>query len=113
MQNYIYFVYFFVLLFPQIVRNCRIGNKVNYSMESVLAFAYPRLIPIFYTRFFGLNSLFIFEPCFIFCLTILIFSFVFSALLFIQTKYGARAILPKFLIPKSLQTKFKFFMIQD
>jgi hypothetical protein len=33
--------------------------------------------------------------------------------LFIQKKHGARSILPKFLIPKGLQTKFKFFTIQD
>jgi hypothetical protein len=33
--------------------------------------------------------------------------------LFIQKKHGARSILPKFLIPKGLQAKFKFFAIQD
>lgn len=113
MQNFIYFAYFFILTLPQITRNCRIGSKVNYSFESVIAFAYPRLIPILYARFFGLNSLFILEPQYLFCFIILKFSFIFAALLFIQKKYGARSILPKFLIPKGLATKFKFFMIQD
>lgn len=113
MQNYIYFIYFFIILIPQITRNCRIGNKVNYSFESILAFAYPRLIPILYAKFFGVKSLFILQPCYIFCLVILISALAFSSLLFIQKKYGARSILPKFLIPKGLKTKFKFFMIQD
>ncbi len=60
MRNYIYFTYFFILLLPQLTRNCRQGNKINYSFQSVIAYAYPRLLPILYIRFFGLKSLFLF-----------------------------------------------------
>jgi hypothetical protein len=112
MQNYIYLIYFLVFLFPQIGRNCLSGSTVNYSIESVLMYAYPRLIPILYTRFLGINSLFIFQPCYLFCVVIISCSLGSSALLLIQKKCGARSILPKFLIPKGLK-KFKFFVIQD
>jgi len=60
MQIYIYVVYFLILLLPQITRNCRISSKVNYSIESIITHAYPRLLPILYLRVFGLNTLFMF-----------------------------------------------------
>ena len=113
MQNYIYIVFFLIFLLPQITRNCRIANKINYSIENILAFAYPRLIPIIYLRVMGLGSRFIFEPHYLFCLVCLVLAIASSFVLFIQKKHGARSILPKFLIPKGMKTKFKFFAIQD
>lgn len=99
--------------FPQIIRNIRLGNKVHYSVESILTYGYPRLIVILYVRFFGKNSVFLLEPKFVFCFCILAFAILASSALLVQKKYGARSILPKFLIPKGLKTKFKFFIIKD
>lgn len=113
MKAYIYYIFFFILLIPQIVRNIRMGSKVNYSLQSILTYSFPRLIPILYLRFFGMNSLFLFETRYLFCLTIIGMSLICSSVLFLQKKYGARSILPKFLLPKGYKTKFKFFIIKD
>ena len=113
MHNYIYIVFFLILLLPQITINCRIANKINYSIENILTFAYPRLIPIVYLRVIGLSSRFMFELHYLFCLSCLLFGIGSSFLLFLHKKHGARSILPKFLIPKGMKAKFKFFAIQD
>lgn len=113
MQNYIYLVFFLILLLPQITRNCRIANKINYEIENILFSAYPRLIPIVYLRVFGLKSRFLFEPHYVFCLACGLFVIGSGFVLYVQKMHGARSILPKFLIPKGMKTKFKFFAIQD
>lgn len=113
MQNYIYIVFFIIFSLPQITRNCRISSKVNIEFESLITYAYPRLIPIIYARGLGSHDGFYLEPRYTFCLVIIIFSLLSAGVLYIQKKQGARSILPKFLIPKGMKTKFKFFTIQD
>lgn len=113
MQNYIYVVFFLIFALPQITRNCRVGNKVNYQVESIIIHAYPRLLPILYLRGLGEFTGLGLEPRYFFCLILILTSMASAALLYVQKKHGARSILPKFLIPKGLKTKFKFFVIQD
>lgn len=113
MENYIYVIYFLIVLIPQIIRNCRIGNKINYKVESLMLITLPKILPLTYLRILGTASLFKFEPHYFFtfvCLSLIIAA---NLVLFVQKKHGARSILPKFLFPKGFKSKFKFFSIQD
>lgn len=99
-----------VIMIPQIIHNFFMGAKVHYSWRAFLLYSCPNLANIAYCRLYQSN-IFGLEPDYvlcIFCTVIVGFQLILLAL---QKKYGSKAIVPQFLVPKTL-TQFKFFMIQ-
>lgn len=113
MHNYIYIVFFLILLLPQITRNCRIANKINYSIENILTFAYPRLIPIVYLRVIGLSSRFMFEPHYLFCLACLLFWYWQQLRTFYTEETWSQVDITEIFNPKRNEGKIQIFAIQD
>lgn len=107
-----------VSLVPQIILSYKQGQKISYSLQSILLFCSPRYIILvivlliqFYLRLVD-GNIFHLKPDYLLCLGCALLLGAQIALLAIQKQFGARSILPNFLTP-DFPDKFTFLAIGE
>lgn len=111
LSNLFFLIYTFVYLVPQIKHNFEIGGKIHYTFQNFALYTLPKFSFLYYLKMYS-GNIFHLEPAltlFIICIIIVGIKYLIMAA---QKKYGSRAIVPKFMIPKNLANRFKFFVIQ-